>query len=316
MLGRYTVIRRRTRFTDPDAALRLLEPLMGNEEDAAYHRNHLDRYLATMELIADLPRNTRALEIGAPPYGMTVLIRQWLFDDLSVTGYDEKSEDQLRSTSQERVAVRSADGTALFDGVEQRFNLEIHRWPYEDEQFDLIICCETFEHLGLDPMHAYAEANRVLKPGGRLFITVPNGLALSNGLRYLHGQQPNSFGFYRPEGFNLRHQREPTPAEVTALLRAAGFEPEFVETFNTTKPAVDRENPLNLLALSLTARPLELRRELLTARGIKRGPVVDRYPTGEGLYWEWDVRRIASRERDRRLSQGATIGATALASVD
>jgi SAM-dependent methyltransferase len=252
--------------------------------------------------LADLPRSTRVLEIGAPPYGMTLLMRQWMFDDITVTGYDEKSEDQLRAISECPVNIRSDGGEVLFDGIEHRFNVEIHRWPFADEQFDLIVSCETFEHLVLDPMHAYAEANRVLKTGGRLFVTVPNGLALSNGLRYLHGEQPNSFAFYRPEGFNLRHHREPTPRELSALLKAAGFEPEFVKTFNIARPAVDSENPLNLLALGFTARPLELRRELLTARGIKRTPVIERYPTAEGLYYEWDLTRLRKKSAAQAVS--------------
>ena len=61
-------------------------------------------------------------------------------------------------------------------------------------------------------------------------MTVPNGLALSNGIRYLEGRQPNSFPCYRPEGYALRHSREPTSSEVETLMIAAGFDPEFIET--------------------------------------------------------------------------------------
>jgi SAM-dependent methyltransferase len=296
LLRQYTATKQRQRFTDDAAAQRLLAPLMREPEAANYHRFHLERYLITMEFLADLPRHFRVLEVGAPPYGMTVLLRQWLFDEVVVTGYDEKSSDQTAKTYEAPVTIKADDGTILFDGVEQRFNLEIHRWPLPDDSFDLIICCETFEHLGLDPMHAYAEANRVLKTGGRLFITVPNGLAFSNGIRYLSERQPNSFPYYRPEGFSLRHQREPTPQEVAALLRAAGFEPEFVETFNVIAPDLDRWNPAKMLALSLLARPLNQRRELLAARGIKRGPVADRYPTGQDLYYPWDVQRFRTKK--------------------
>jgi SAM-dependent methyltransferase len=292
LLRDYVGAKVRTRFTEKDKAYDLLAPLMTGREDENYHRFHMERYLSSLEYLADLPKHTRVLEIGAPPYGMTLMLRNWLFDDVAVSGYDEKSRRQYERTSEERVTIRRADGTVLFDGIEHRFNLEIHRWPLPDDNFDLIVCCETFEHLGLDPMHAYSEANRVLKTGGRLFITVPNGLALTNGVRYLSGRQPNSFTFYRPEGFSLRHQREPTPGEIECLLRAAGFTPEFVETLNVVPPDTENLSLVRLLALGLFARPLNRRRELIAARGIKCGPVIERYPTDEDLYYPWDVERL------------------------
>ena len=167
LLSEYTVVKSRKRFTDSDAALRMLAPLMKEVETANYHKVHLERYLTTMEYLADMPKTTGVLEIGAPPYGMTILLRQWLFDQVSITGYDEKAEDQCQKTSERMVAIATDKGTTLYEGREKLFNVEIHQWPFRDEEFDLVIACETFEHLGLDPMHAYAEANRVLKTGGR-----------------------------------------------------------------------------------------------------------------------------------------------------
>jgi 2-polyprenyl-3-methyl-5-hydroxy-6-metoxy-1,4-benzoquinol methylase len=41
------------------------------------------------------------------------------------------------------------------------------------ESFDVIFCCETLEHVP-DPRKALAELVRVLRPGGRLFVSTPN----------------------------------------------------------------------------------------------------------------------------------------------
>lgn len=45
--------------------------------------------------------------------------------------------------------------------------------PYETETFDTVISCETIEHV-TNPRIAVRELARVLKRGGRLFLTTPN----------------------------------------------------------------------------------------------------------------------------------------------
>ena len=46
--------------------------------------------------------------------------------------------------------------------------------PFENNYFDKIICTEVLEHIQ-NPEIAVSEMERVLKPGGKLFITTPNG---------------------------------------------------------------------------------------------------------------------------------------------
>jgi len=50
---------------------------------------------------------------------------------------------------------------------------DIYNLPYQDEEFDKIILSEVLEHLP-DDVNALIEVKRVLKPGGILFVTVPN----------------------------------------------------------------------------------------------------------------------------------------------
>jgi ubiquinone/menaquinone biosynthesis C-methylase UbiE len=47
--------------------------------------------------------------------------------------------------------------------------------PFEDNSFDLVVSCETIEHVP-DPRAAVREMYRVAKPGGSLFLTTPNYL--------------------------------------------------------------------------------------------------------------------------------------------
>jgi SAM-dependent methyltransferase len=61
------------------------------------------------------------------------------------------------------------------------------RFPVGDGEFDYAtaLCC--LEHI-FDPGHTLREAARVLKPGGRLFVTLPNAVSLRFRLAMLGGR--------------------------------------------------------------------------------------------------------------------------------
>jgi ubiquinone/menaquinone biosynthesis C-methylase UbiE len=47
--------------------------------------------------------------------------------------------------------------------------------PFADASFDIVVSCETIEHVP-DPWMAMREMYRVARPGGRLYLTTPNYL--------------------------------------------------------------------------------------------------------------------------------------------
>ncbi|MFP4091476.1 MAG: class I SAM-dependent methyltransferase [Cyclobacteriaceae bacterium] len=56
--------------------------------------------------------------------------------------------------------------------------------PYDDNSFDIVVAIEVMEHI-LDHEVFFSEVNRILRPGGKLFISTPNILSLKSRIRFL-----------------------------------------------------------------------------------------------------------------------------------
>ena len=76
--------------------------------------------------------------------------------------------DQVRHTF---AAMREAGETPQ-DGQAIAVRADAHRLPFPDGAFDVVILSEVLEHIP-DDRSAIAEANRVLRPGGTLAVSVP-----------------------------------------------------------------------------------------------------------------------------------------------
>lgn len=177
--------------------------------------------------------------------------------------------------------VTSSDGETFECDIDL-FDAEKDPFPYPDEHFATVLCCELLEHLTEDPMHMMAEINRILKPGGHLVLTTPNIASLRAIAAILTSYHPGFFPAYiRPakegEPADARHNREYTPLEIGRLLIDGGFAIASIDT----GPYRDQPKPEHLWVVNLLQRyqlAANLRGEAIYAVGRKTGPVTSRYP--------------------------------------
>ena len=136
--------------------------------------NELQGILA--ERIPRQPSELRVLEIGSFLGVLCFALRKVGFQ---VTAQDIP-EFQNNPRLQERYRRAGIECVAA--------NLKRRHFPYPDAYFDLVIMCETLEHLNFNPLPVIKEINRVMKPGGLLYLTVPNQLSAGNRLKLLRGE--------------------------------------------------------------------------------------------------------------------------------
>jgi ubiquinone/menaquinone biosynthesis C-methylase UbiE len=128
--------------------------------------------------------------------------------------------------------------------------------PFDDASFDAVLSCGVLEHVA-DPAGSLAELKRVLRPGGRLYVTkLPNRrsylewLAKRLGL-YYHGQLPDDTLW--------------SPSEAREAVEAHGFEVSDVRLTNMLPLTLDHP-----LAARLSTPIWALNRLLSRVPGLNR----------------------------------------------
>lgn len=146
-----------------------------------------------------LPDRARILEIGSGTGANLALLR----------GFGELTGVEMSSD-----AISHARRT-VSDAVELRQG----RWPgiasELDQCFDLVCLFDVLEHIQ-DDIGAVSALHRILKPGGRVLLTVP-------AYPWLWG----------PHDIALHHERRYTRHGLAQVLQAGGFQLQRISYFNT-----------------------------------------------------------------------------------
>jgi glycosyltransferase involved in cell wall biosynthesis/SAM-dependent methyltransferase len=258
---------------EADEALQdLLDWFAGDEGTQGYILKHKHRLIDTLKLIPKGDGTQRLLELSSYRQMPPLIHRFGKYAEVVTTafwhGAPERKPQSMRNNK---------TGEELhFDFI--RLNVERDRFPFADESFDVVLCCELIEHLSEDPMHMMVELNRILKWDGLVIITTPNVSSAISIQAALRGRSPYIFGHYNREneyyGLSDRHNREYTPDDVKVVLEASGF--EVIKLF--TRDTWNAPGPEVLQLLATTNVPLEMRGDNIFAVGRKISSHIERYP--------------------------------------
>jgi ubiquinone/menaquinone biosynthesis C-methylase UbiE len=126
---------------------------------------HEDASSPWYELVREQIGSVTGLRILEVACGRGGFVRELSRSGADVTGCDF-SLAALRVGWEKLRALGNGNSAALIQGDAQAL-------PFADESFDLVVSCETIEHVP-DVRKALREMWRVARPGAKLFLTTPN----------------------------------------------------------------------------------------------------------------------------------------------
>jgi 2-polyprenyl-3-methyl-5-hydroxy-6-metoxy-1,4-benzoquinol methylase len=172
-----------------------------------YYRYSRERFWKSFTWVRDLNlgEGTRTLDIGGGI--MAVLLQRLLGHDAYVGDVNERAAADVRELglSFTKIDLFRDDNVA-------------------PEPFDLIVLTEVIEHIPQPPYLVFQRIARLLRPGGMLFLTTPNGHSIRNVLYMLAGREILDTYRYPEPGETLGHQHEYTMKQMLWQLDRGGFE--------------------------------------------------------------------------------------------
>jgi 2-polyprenyl-6-hydroxyphenyl methylase/3-demethylubiquinone-9 3-methyltransferase len=195
-------------------------------KEREYFEIHEVRYQYILSKVQELglPIGAKILDIGVyPPH---------LFTAFEQLGY------KLSGISSQHEKVKLKNISIL--------NIEKEKFPYKNNEFDLILMTEVIEHLTANPVVYLSEIKRVLKPNGYLLITTPNAVHLKNRMKVLFGKSASfpveqlSETKSNDDSIYYRHNREFTLWELEKIVQMAGFKIQKSDYFSAYTPGRKR----------------------------------------------------------------------------
>jgi ubiquinone/menaquinone biosynthesis C-methylase UbiE len=143
-------------------------------------------------------------------------------------------------------ASQIADNSRAFPRIKFVQHDVAEPFPFPDNSFEVVWCSEVLEHL-FNPVFAVEEMHRILRPGGRLLVTVPYHGRFKDVLIALFKWDVH----FSPTNPHIRFY---TTKTLSRMVEDAGFRSVRTRTCGMGIPLRDMFVPTNIL-LSSTKAP-------------------------------------------------------------
>jgi 2-polyprenyl-3-methyl-5-hydroxy-6-metoxy-1,4-benzoquinol methylase len=97
-------------------------------------------------------------------------------------------------------------------------------FPFEDQQFDVVIAMMIVEHL-FDPFHSFRDLARICRKGGSVLVNLPNIAAIRCRLSLLFGRMPvtSSRDWFEKREWDGNHLHYFTIADTIRVAELVGL---------------------------------------------------------------------------------------------
>jgi len=110
------------------------------------------------------------------------------------------------------VGVDLAVGDSGWDYSQLDLLADLRALPFADNDFDAAVCIQTLEHVN-EPMQVINEIGRVLRPGGRFYLSAP--------MSWHQHQKPHDY--FRYTSFGFQHMLQNSSLRVLEMRPMGGY---------------------------------------------------------------------------------------------
>ncbi len=238
-----------------------------------FNLQNLKRIFSTLAIIPSAAPDSVLVDIGC--YAPMISLYQKLKDYRNIIAISNYEWNILNKTH-EKKENREKLNLKIF-----KIDVERQMLPISDSSADVVLMLEVLEHFSIDPLFAFSEINRILKPDGFLILSTPNALNANFLWKLIAATNPFN------EPYNAldsnRHNRLYSPAEISLLADDCGFQPDFITSINlgcNWKTVISRTilDLIDLIHFRCRKNSFKMRGEIILSRWQKKGSVKKRYP--------------------------------------
>lgn len=197
--------------------LEKIEKNIRDQKELEYFWTHSSRYQCLLNKLSKYEKG-KVLDVGCYPFHLGKALQELGWDVWGISSPHEPIYD---------------------DSQVKILNIDRESFPFEDNQFDMVLFTEVIEHL-LNPQFSLKEIYRVLKKNGILILTTPNKISLLIAIRkiFLSGK-----GEKEDSSIYHRHNKEYTMEELKKTIEELGFKIKTAEYLISYTPFRKRKIP-------------------------------------------------------------------------